>query len=365
MNINIYNILIGFVAFQGFIFGGLLCWKSKFKGFQKYLGLTVLFLSFYLLWVLKYDFGWQKLHPNLQFLPILFLWGIGPSFYAYLKTLLGFNITKKEIRVLFLPLIIEWLYFNSCTIILWSNNWSFSNFNSFEKAWFYNQFPLEHSVGLVIIAIYLVKSYKLLKESNVLFATNKVRQILFLFFMLWVVWVPYTIIDIVNYDFNFPPSEFYAFYILFSVFTYGLALLGIKIDEKTIKEVILLENISEKPITAEMEVLSKKIIEIMKKEKLFLDSELTLSSFSKKVQIHPNKVSAIINKVIGSSFRDFVNYYRVVEFKERAKLYDFKTKTILSLAFDSGFNSKASFNRAFQKFSKTSPIHYIENRLKN
>ena len=84
-NLNIYNLLIGFGMLQGFIFGALLCWKSKFKGAQFFLGLTVLFLSFYLLWVLKYDYEFQTFIPELQFLPVLFLWGIGPAFYAYLR----------------------------------------------------------------------------------------------------------------------------------------------------------------------------------------------------------------------------------------------------------------------------------------
>lgn len=65
---------------QGFIFGALLCWKSKFKVAQFYLGLTVLFMSLYLLWVLKYDYEFQKWIPKLLFLPALFLWGIGPVF---------------------------------------------------------------------------------------------------------------------------------------------------------------------------------------------------------------------------------------------------------------------------------------------
>jgi len=67
ISFNLFNIIIAFGMLQSFIFGIYLCVKSKFKGLQFYLGTTILFLSFYLLWVLKYDFGIQKLVDERKF----------------------------------------------------------------------------------------------------------------------------------------------------------------------------------------------------------------------------------------------------------------------------------------------------------
>lgn len=369
-HINIYNLLIGFGMLQGFIFGVLLCYKSKFKGSQFYLGLTVLFLSFYLLWVLKYDYGFQSFIPELQFLPVLFLWGIGPAFYAYLRFLFGQPISPKRLRWLFFPLLIEVLYFNTCSVITWINNWESSNMNALEKAMIYNIFSVEHIVGLIIIAVYLVKSYKLLQHVHVLYASNKIRSILICFALLWLIWVPYTIMDIAYYNFSFPPSKFYAFYILFAILTYGIGFFGFRISSETFVDVALPKSNAEdksleQVVSAEMKALSKLLNDTMKTERCYLDPDLNLASFSKIVNLHPNKTSAIINTVIGHSFRDFVNAYRIEEFKRQAKSYDLKSKTILSLAFDSGFNSKASFNRAFNKFCNTSPAEYLEEISKN
>ncbi len=351
---------------QGFIFGALLCWKSKFKGAQFFLGLTVLFLSFYLLWVLKYDYEFQTFIPELQFLPVLFLWGIGPAFYAYLRFLFGKPISKKGLRWLFIPLLVEILYFNSCTIISLSNDMDASNLNTLEKALVLNLFSVEHIVGLTIIAIYLIKSYRLLQNAQVLYASNKIRSILYCFGLLWLIWVPYTIIDIAYYDFGFPPSSFYVFYLLFAFLTYGIGFYGFRISDDTIVKIALPTNKIEiddlkSSISPEMKSLSERLDETMKVEKCYLNPDLNLSGFSKIVNLHPNKVSAIINTVIGLSFRDFVNSYRIDEFKLRAETYDLKSKTILSLAYDSGFNSKASFNRAFKKFCKVSPAEYLDN----
>ena len=369
-NINIFNILISFGMLQGFIFGSILCWRSKLKGTQAYLGFTVLFLSFYLLWVLKYDFGFQKQLPEIQFLPVLFLWGIGPAFYAYLRSLFGKPIPIKTIRKMFIPLVVEQLFFNSCTVVLWLNDWNINEFNSFESFWVFNIFSIEHIVGLTIIAVYLFKSYQLLKNAGVLYASNKIRSILFCFGILWLIWVPYTMIDIIYYNFEFPPSKFYAFYLLFAILTYGIGFYGFGINKNTFTKVALPELITKnnpigRVVDSEMETLAAKIKKVMEDEALFLNPDLNLSIFSEKVALHPNKVSAIINSALDYSFRDFVNLYRVNLFKEHAKTYDLKSKTLLGLAHDCGFNSKASFNRAFKKFNDCTPIEYVETLNQN
>lgn len=374
-NINIYNLLIGFGMLQGFIFGAFLCWKSRFKGAQNFLGLTVLFLSFYLLWVLKYDYGFQRQNPFLQFLPVLFLWGIGPAFFAYLRSLFGNPLPSKTVRwILFLPLILEQLYFNSCTFLFWLNNWDVDQMSAFQKIWVKNLFNAEHIIGLISIGFYLLKSYRFLKSEGVLYASNKIRSILICFALIWVIWVPYTIMDIVYYNFGFPPSEFYSFYLLMAVLTYGIGFFGFKINDETISKVrvappVPIEGNEQHDVSEEMQQLADRIKNYMISEKSFLDPELNLAGFSEKVDLHPNKVSAIVNSVLGYSFRDFVNDHRVKEFKSRITTYDLKSKTILSLAYECGFNSKASFNRIFKKFCDCSPGEYLsktgENKAQN
>jgi len=55
-----------------------------------------------------------------------------------------------------------------------------------------------------------------------------------------------------------------------------------------------------------------------------------------------------------------VNDYRIEEVK--IKLANFKNQsfTILALAFDSGFNSKSSFNNIFKKSTGVTPSQYVK-----
>jgi hypothetical protein len=55
-----------------------------------------------------------------------------------------------------------------------------------------------------------------------------------------------------------------------------------------------------------------------------------------------------------------VNEYRVKEFKKQIKLPKNQNYTILAVAFECGFNSKATFNRAFKKFTGQSPSRFEE-----
>jgi AraC-like DNA-binding protein len=50
----------------------------------------------------------------------------------------------------------------------------------------------------------------------------------------------------------------------------------------------------------------------------------------------------------------------VEEFKKLAPLPDNKNYTLLSMAYECGFNSKTSFNRNFQKVTGVSPTEYLQ-----
>ena len=101
----------------------------------------------------------------------------------------------------------------------------------------------------------------------------------------------------------------------------------------------------------------------MEKEEPFLDKKLKLKELADVIGLSPNQLSQVINEQLGVSFHDFINEYRLKKFK--SKLSDPKQcqKTLLALAFESGFQSKASFNRVFKKIEGTSPSEYRQQLL--
>ena len=62
------------------------------------------------------------------------------------------------------------------------------------------------------------------------------------------------------------------------------------------------------------------------------------------------------------NFNDYVNTHRIEAVKQKMNAGEYKTTTFLGIALDCGFNSKATFNRAFKKSTSLSPKEYV-NRL--
>lgn len=113
-------------------------------------------------------------------------------------------------------------------------------------------------------------------------------------------------------------------------------------------------------VTAEMgNEIHQRLIHFMDKEKLFTEPDLSLSMLSEKIKVHPNYLSQVINEKEGKTFFEYINSLRIAEFKRLVALPTSRQFTIISLAYDCGFNSKSSFNKNFRKVTGLSPSDYL------
>ncbi len=108
----------------------------------------------------------------------------------------------------------------------------------------------------------------------------------------------------------------------------------------------------------------KDLINLFTKEAYYKKTDLSLNDLSSELKIHPNYLSQIINEKEGTSFYDFVNTFRVEEFKNLVKIPENKQFTLMGLAYDCGFNSKSSFNRYFKKHTGITPSQYTKSLVK-
>ncbi len=95
----------------------------------------------------------------------------------------------------------------------------------------------------------------------------------------------------------------------------------------------------------------------MVKQKPYLNNELKLNDLGEALDIHPHHISQVLNDQFKLSFFDFVNKYRVEEAKKRFKQKN--GETILQIAYEVGFNNKASFNNYFKKITNQTPSQFI------
>ncbi|AXT19668.1 helix-turn-helix domain-containing protein [Flavobacteriaceae bacterium AU392] len=108
----------------------------------------------------------------------------------------------------------------------------------------------------------------------------------------------------------------------------------------------------------EMSVLKLKLESVLEEEKPYLDNELTLIKLADLISTTDKKLSTLLNQYMNISFYDLINSYRVKAVKEKIDSGYNSNYTLLAIAYECGFNSKASFNRVFKKETGVSPSAY-------
>lgn len=102
------------------------------------------------------------------------------------------------------------------------------------------------------------------------------------------------------------------------------------------------------------------LMDLMEKERPYLNPDLTLNDLAKLVDTSPRQLSQIINQGLGKKFYEFVNEFRVEESK---KLLEEGELKMLGVAYDSGFKSKSTFNEAFKRFAGLTPSEYLKRKV--
>lgn len=165
-----------------------------------------------------------------------------------------------------------------------------------------------------------------------------------------------------SFIFKLSYIQFFYFELVLALTTYYLAVAGY-LRSKTIelnfseKEAEEIEQRKTLLPEKELEKLKNKMQFLMTDEKIYLEPNLTLNDLSRKLGVNSSILSYAINNGFGKNFNDFINEFRINEVKEKLKTSD---DSLLNVAFDCGFNSKATFNRAFKKFTGTSPKEFQE-----
>ena len=106
------------------------------------------------------------------------------------------------------------------------------------------------------------------------------------------------------------------------------------------------------------EALSGRLMFLVNQEKIYLKNDLSLQELADMMETSTHKLSQLLNEKMNQSFYEFISYHRVEEVMRRLASDRFNHLKVLAIAFDSGFNSKTTFNAAFKKHAGLSPTEY-------
>ncbi|HEY4109443.1 helix-turn-helix domain-containing protein [Puia sp.] len=96
----------------------------------------------------------------------------------------------------------------------------------------------------------------------------------------------------------------------------------------------------------------------MEQDTLWLDPALNLTLLARHCGLTPKTLSAVLNQHLEKTFSEFVNEYRVAAFKHRLLEPASRELTIAGLAYECGFNSLPTFQRAFKALTGVTPKEY-------
>lgn len=395
---NFYSSLLLITFSQGLIYS-ILLFKKGFQNEDKssfWLGLFVFLCSIYVApWMLGFA-GWYDHQPYRNFMfymPFQHLFLLGPIIFFYTQSLLNsaFKFNKKH-SLHFIPAIIYLIYnlvifvydhFISDTIYFYEDG-SDIDFDEW--------YQYSGQISMVFYFFSSLRYYNFYRKmivqvtsnaDSVLFDWIKKYLIAFLIMLLLPV-----LFDIIG-NFYQPVNSYVGswwFFLAFSLVLYYIAITGYSngvhskigfeisvfdkhptlllaanenysIEDQTIIDIE--HEVFEQESTPELEQWKSKIEHLIQDEKLFQNPELTLTEVSKKLKTNASVISKTINQGFQMNFNDFVNQYRIKEVKKAFDKGEHKKSTLLGIAYDCGFNSKATFNRAFKKNTGLTPKDYL------
>lgn len=372
--------------FHGIVFAALLLRNGIINQNNSSKWLSLL-LFLYAMYITPYMLGYANWYSQkttreiLFFIPFMQVLLIGPVVYFYTKSLLNksYQLTKKD-WLHFIPAIIYVIYsliiFITDKLIL-DEYYFYADGRDKDLANWYQV------CGLISMTFYLISSlrfynnYKTLIFQKVSYANSImfhwIRNFMIAFLTILMLRV---LFFITNPNWGEFGSQFWH-YITFSLIFYYISINGYtnaikaSIFNITDIEYSVIFDDQEENITQhfqenkDIEQWKEKLIILLDKNKIYENPKLTLSDVASALGTNTKIISTTVNTGFNMNFNDFINYHRIQAVKEKLKNNEHKHTTLLGIALDSGFNSKATFNRAFKKETTISPKEYIEKLPEN
>ncbi|GAB4050153.1 helix-turn-helix domain-containing protein [Spirosoma litoris] len=370
--LNGYDLLFLAAVFIGATFGFLLLFAKRINQVaNRFLGLVLLTIVLWMIWVVSIDINLGKYYPHWSWIPLQYSLTIGPLLYYYVR-----KLTQPESRfrasdlIHFTPLLGE-----QSVQVLQIFESQQRHIPTYETATFQLINPILQLLAICSISIYLFFALKQLRAfdrtlSDLLsdsyqYQSKWLQRLLILFGLLWLAWVPYTLVDYVIYNYQLGIDSYYPLYLLLAFMTIWIGAESFLRPELVIVEVEKIKASATPPETPTPELLEAgmQLRNQLETNLFYLDAGLTLRSLADVLEIHPHELSRIINLGTGKNFNDLINEYRIKEVIRKMQDPQYDRITLLGIAYDSGFNSKTTFNRTFKQLTGQNPANY-KNDLK-
>jgi AraC-like DNA-binding protein len=301
-------------------------------------------------------------------MPLIVAMPIGPLILFYVRSLFRplTNLEKKDwihfcpVLLDLIPRIAGALYLTGLSLDWISNNEIASWVSFINGCDMFLDIPRWFSVSIyTMVAWREIKTMSLQKtELKTIRWASQVVLVFGIFQVIWLIHlVPYLIPTLS--DELLRVVSWYPIYIPLAIMVYWLGINGYLIRFDARSEAAKSVSLPRSVIESTKEALLKS----MEIDQLFKDPQLNLNRIVEHTGIHQKTISHVLNQQMGKSFNEFVNQYRIEAVKQKL-LEGNRNFTITGIGLECGFNSQATFQRAFKYATGLTPTEYLSKAYK-
>ncbi len=364
--LNFRSIAVFICILQGVIFAGLLMFRGIRQRTRSDLWLAALLLVLSSSLITPF-IGFANVYDNNQWLTyfpfsIGYLAGVLVWFYTLTLTDSEYRLKRSDLAY-FIPtlLYLGYRFFLFSQTVEWKS-WYDSTYQPFSAAFVFVT-ESAWTLTLLFLSIRHYRRYRIWLNENYS-DTEKIkfdwlRNFLYVFSFVTLLGA---LFDFTNsFLFRLSYIQYFYFELVLAFSTYYLAIAGYLrsrvIEPHFVPAELPVADKRRSPITdSEFIRLKEKLAALMDEKKPYRESTLTLAELTRMMGVNANVLSHVINQGFGMNFNDFINSRRIDDVKSR--LLAAEGSTVTEIAFDCGFNSKATFNRAFRKLTGMSPKEF-------
>lgn len=111
----------------------------------------------------------------------------------------------------------------------------------------------------------------------------------------------------------------------------------------------------------ECERIVRRMKGLLEKNKMYTNPELKMSDVADRLDISASKLSQVFNLYLNENYYDFINRYRINEFKRLIAEGEYDRYTLTALSEKCGFK-KSTFFSSFRKFEGMTPTEYLKKK---
>lgn len=355
----IFNQFVGFGGVLSLIFGLIQILKGRST---KNLIVFMIFISmsFFLIKGLVLLNGLGLNYSHFFSSEIFFILLIGPSLFIYFNLLLldeKVNLTKLLPH--YAPAVLFLFYFGFDTLFLISEGKPLTDLNEKFESRYDFAYGLSTVITIVYMSVILIKFLQLFKGSFSDYPWSKhIIGILS-------IGISGVLINLwIDFRFLFPEFSFFlqlyvldlcmlTLTVLYAFVISQIYPITFNIISETFRKMsyqkTTLQNIDPND-------LGERLENLMKRDKIYLETGITLNLLAQKLEIKSHQLSEFLNKNLNKSFFTYINHFRIEEAKTR--LIHETESSVIKIAYDSGFNSLSVFNTTFKKEVGITPSQF-------